>query len=195
MVGLLVIAIGFMIFLSPFLDILKMSSLYQRFLSLHSQTLKFSVQRMLPLTYDLSGFQSGVNRHLLVISDNVSIIAFHLFFYFSLNSVSSSGCSALHVLIPNLKKRKKKKKQEKKMSSRWIGPIDLKNLQLSAILQQCITWKSIHCYFAENSLKFSRFIQIHSNFRMNLNSWKSAKSIKPWRKMMLSGRRWLQQSF
>ena len=62
--GCLVVLIDCMIFLSPFLDVLQ-GCLCQQFHSLHSYTSEFSAYTM--LSYDLSGFKSRINRHLLTL--------------------------------------------------------------------------------------------------------------------------------
>ena len=62
--GLLVILIDCMIFQSPFLDVTRMSMSAVSFLSnLDSGILCLS--NAFPLTYDLRGFKSRINRHLL----------------------------------------------------------------------------------------------------------------------------------
>ena len=58
--GLLVILRVSMIFLSPFVDVTRMSM----------STVSFLAQlpiKCFPLTYDLSGFRSRINRHLLTV--------------------------------------------------------------------------------------------------------------------------------
>ena len=56
-----------------------------------------------PLTYNLNGFKSRINRHLLTVSsfsiDFLWILIF-LYFFFC-NSMYCSGCSALHEVDPN----------------------------------------------------------------------------------------------
>ena len=59
-----------------------------------------------PLTYDLSGFKSRINRHLLIVGSFLTEIPvfFNLFvLFFSCNSMPHSGCSILHGVNPNLK--------------------------------------------------------------------------------------------
>ena len=57
-----------------------------------------------PLTYDLSGFKSRINRHLLTVgsfeTDFLEPVIFFVLF-FSCNSMPRSGCSALHGVNPN----------------------------------------------------------------------------------------------
>ena len=57
--GLLVILINCMIFLSPFLDVTRMSMSIVSILAL--------LNSGIPFTYDLSGFKSRINRHLLTV--------------------------------------------------------------------------------------------------------------------------------
>ena len=60
-----VILIDCMIFLSPFLDVTRMSMSTVSFLAqLDSGILSIEC---FPLTYDLSGFKSRINRHLLTV--------------------------------------------------------------------------------------------------------------------------------
>ena len=84
-VGLLVILIDCMIFLSPCLDVLQ-GCLCQNFPSSHRLTLIFS----LPIecffsTYDLNGFKCGINRHLLTAGflyrDFLYVLTFLCFFF------------------------------------------------------------------------------------------------------------------
>ena len=97
----LVVLIGCMIFLSPFLDVMRMSmstvsfSRTPRFWhSLHAECF--------PLTYDLNSFKSRVNRHLFNrhLSKKISSTIF-IFFFFFCNAIPCSGCSALHERKPN----------------------------------------------------------------------------------------------
>ena len=97
----LVVLIGCMIFLSPFLDVMRMSmstvsfSRTPRFWhSLHAECF--------PLTYDLNSFKSRVNRHLFNrhLSKKISSTIF-IFFFFFCNAIPCRGCSALHERKPN----------------------------------------------------------------------------------------------
>ena len=97
----LVVLIGCMIFLSPFLDVMRMSmstvsfSRTPRFWhSLHAECF--------PLTYDLNSFKSRVNRHLFNrhLSKKISSTIF-IFFFFFCNAIPCRGCSALHEWKPN----------------------------------------------------------------------------------------------
>ena len=54
-----------MIFLSPFPDVKRIAMSRVSFLA--SQTLEFSTYRMLSFDYDLNGFKSRINRHLLTV--------------------------------------------------------------------------------------------------------------------------------
>ena len=58
---LLFILIDYMIFLSPFLDVTWMSMSTVSFLA------QLDYGPMIPLTYDLNGFKSGINRYLLTV--------------------------------------------------------------------------------------------------------------------------------
>ena len=65
--GLLVVLLGCMIFLSPFLDATGMSKSTVSFLA-HLPRLWNSLPiECFILMYDLSGFKSGINRHLLTV--------------------------------------------------------------------------------------------------------------------------------
>ena len=65
-VGLLIILIDCIIFLSPFLDVMRMSmSTVYFFAHLDSGILPLEC---FPLTYDLSSFKSKINKHLLAVS-------------------------------------------------------------------------------------------------------------------------------
>ena len=55
------------------------------------------------LTYDLNGLKSRINRHLL---KQISCTLWSFCASFSCNSMPHSGCSALHIVNPNLNKRK-----------------------------------------------------------------------------------------
>ena len=97
----LVVLIGCMIFLSPFLDVMRMSmstvsfSRTPRFWhSLHAECF--------PLTYDLNSFKSRVNRHLFNrhLSKKISSTIF-IFIFFFCNAIPCRGCSALHEWKPN----------------------------------------------------------------------------------------------
>ena len=97
----LVVLIGCMIFLSPFLYVMRMSmstvsfSRTPRFWhSLHAECF--------PLTYDLNSFKSRVNRHLFNrhLSKKISSTIF-IFFFFFCNAIPCRGCSALHERKPN----------------------------------------------------------------------------------------------
>ena len=59
-----------------------------------------------PLTYDLSGFKSRINRHLLlwILSKQISCMPLHFCASFSHNSMPRCGCSALHGVNYSLKK-------------------------------------------------------------------------------------------
>ena len=64
--SLLLIQIDYMIFLSPFLDVTRMSMSTVSFLTqLGSGILCLAPIECFPLTYDLNGFKSRINRHLL----------------------------------------------------------------------------------------------------------------------------------
>ena len=54
-----------------------------------------------PLTYDLNGFKSRINRHLLTVDSFQRDFLFVLILIFSCNSMSCSGCLALHGVNPN----------------------------------------------------------------------------------------------
>ena len=84
-VGLLVILIDCMIFLSPFPDVLQ-GCLCQNFPSSHSFTLIFSLPtECFFSTYDLNDFNCRINRHLLTASffyrDFLYVLAFLCFFF------------------------------------------------------------------------------------------------------------------
>ena len=67
--GVLITLTDCMIFLSPSLDLTRMSMSTASFLAQLDSGI-FSVYRMLSfdaLTYDLSGFKSRINRHLLIV--------------------------------------------------------------------------------------------------------------------------------
>ena len=53
-----------------------------------------------PLTYDLNGFKSGIDRHLLTVGSFKRYLMYALI-SFSCNSMPCSGCSALHGVNPN----------------------------------------------------------------------------------------------
>ena len=59
-----------------------------------------------PLTYDLSGFKSRINRHHLTVRSFLKDFQYALIFCasFSCNSMPRSGSSALHGVNLNLKK-------------------------------------------------------------------------------------------
>ena len=59
----LVILTDCMVFLSPFLDVTRMSMSTVPFLALWN----FLPIKCFPLTYDLNGFKSRINRHLLIV--------------------------------------------------------------------------------------------------------------------------------
>ena len=66
-----------------------------------------------PLIYDFSGFKSRINRYLLTVVSFQTDFLYSLTFmsFFSCNSMPHSaytGCSALHGVNPNLKKKQKK---------------------------------------------------------------------------------------
>ena len=63
--GLLVILIDCMIFQSPFLDVTTMSMSEVSFLSNLDPGI-ICLSNAFPLTYDLRGFKSRINRHLLL---------------------------------------------------------------------------------------------------------------------------------
>ena len=63
--GLLVIVIDCMIFLSPFIDVTRMSMSTISFLA-QLDSVSLSIE-CFPLTNDLSGFKSTINRHLLTV--------------------------------------------------------------------------------------------------------------------------------
>ena len=77
--------------------------LCQLFLSSHSKTLEFSAYRMLPLTYDLNGFKSRFNTHLLTVGSFATDLLYALIFlcFFFCNSMPCSGCLALCGVNPN----------------------------------------------------------------------------------------------
>ena len=80
LIGLLVILIGFVIFLSPFVDSTRIffSSFFPRAVWLWNWLEN-------PLTCDLSGFKSRVDRHFLSLNffRSAFLYAFHLFLHFS----------------------------------------------------------------------------------------------------------------
>ena len=97
----LVVLIGCMIFLSPFLDVIRMSMSTVSF----SRTPRFWYSlhaECFPLTYDLNSFKSRVNRHLFNrhLSKKISSTIF-IFFFFFCNAIPCRGCSALHERKPN----------------------------------------------------------------------------------------------
>ena len=97
----LVVLIGCMIFLSPFLDVMRMSMSTVSF----SRTPRFWYSlhaECFPLTYDLNSFKSRVNRHLFNrhLSKKISSTIF-IFFFFFCNAIPCRGCSALHEWKPN----------------------------------------------------------------------------------------------
>ena len=97
----LVVLIGCMIFLSPFLDVIRMSMSTVSF----SRTPRFWYSlhaECFPLTYDLNSFKSRVNRHLFNrhLSKKISSTIF-IFFFFFCNAIPCRGCSALHEWKPN----------------------------------------------------------------------------------------------
>ena len=97
----LVVLIGCMIFLTPFLDVIRMSMSTVSF----SRTPRFWYSlhaECFPLTYDLNSFKSRVNRHLFNrhLSKKISSTIF-IFFFFFCNAIPCRGCSALHEWKPN----------------------------------------------------------------------------------------------
>ena len=62
-----------------------------------------------PLSYDLNGSKSGINKHLLPVGSFWRDLCMLLSFCdsFSYSSMPCSGCSALHRVNPNLNKEKK----------------------------------------------------------------------------------------
>ena len=77
-----------MIFLSPFLDVTKMSMSTVSFLAqLDSE---FSAYRMLFLTYDLNGFKSRINKHLLTVG------TFYRDFLYAFNALSKLKLMEIH---------------------------------------------------------------------------------------------------
>ena len=97
----LVVLIGCMIFLTPFLDVIRMSMSTVSF----SRTPRFWYSlhaECFPLTYDLNSFKSRVNRHLFNrhLSKKISSTIF-IFFFFFCNAIPCRGCSALHERKPN----------------------------------------------------------------------------------------------
>ena len=64
--GLLVILIDWMIFLSPLLDVTRMSTV-NSFFPRTARLLNSLPIECFPFTYDLSGFKSGTNGHLLTV--------------------------------------------------------------------------------------------------------------------------------
>ena len=101
-----------MIFLSSFLDVTRISMSTVSFLTqLDSGILSIEC---FPLTYDLLGFKSRINRHLLTAGSFETdclyaaccfLYALIFLYFFSCNSKPRSGCSALYGVNPNLKKR------------------------------------------------------------------------------------------
>ena len=82
------ILIDCMIFLSPFLDVTRMSITTVSFLA----QLDFSAYiECFPLTYDLNNFQSRINRHLLSVGsferDFLYALIFLCFFFLSLHAL------------------------------------------------------------------------------------------------------------
>ena len=58
-----------------------------------------------PLTYDLSGFKSRINKYFLTVGFlNISSMPQSFCASFSCNSMCGSGCLALHGVNPNLRK-------------------------------------------------------------------------------------------
>ena len=80
--GLLVTLMDCMIFLSPFLDVPTMS---MSTVSFHAQLENYLPIKCFPLTYDLSGFKSRINRHLLSVgsfwTDFLYVLFFLCFFF------------------------------------------------------------------------------------------------------------------
>ena len=56
-----------------------------------------------PLTYNLNGFKSRINRHLLTVGSSLRDFLYALIFmcFFSCNSMLCSGCSVLYGVNPN----------------------------------------------------------------------------------------------
>ena len=65
-VGVLVILIDCMIFLSPFIDVTS-NSFVNSFFPCTARLCNSLPVECFPLTYDLSGFKSRINRHLLTV--------------------------------------------------------------------------------------------------------------------------------
>ena len=97
--GLLIILIDCLIFLSPFLDVTKMSVSAVSFLAQLDSWLWNSLPiECFPLTYGLSGFKSRINRHLLTVgffkTDFLYALIFLSFFflYFEAFVVAVQSC-------------------------------------------------------------------------------------------------------
>ena len=88
-------------------------SISTEFFSCTAQLWNSMVTECYPLTYDLNGFKSRVNRYLL--SLGFFLISFPICFssFCTCNSMFCSGCSTLHRVNPNFIKKIKTAKHEK----------------------------------------------------------------------------------
>ena len=82
--------------LQPFLDVTRMSiSTFSFLTQLDSGILPIEC---FPLTYDLNGCNSRINRHILTVGCFLTnfLCALIFYTYFSCNSMPCNGCSILH---------------------------------------------------------------------------------------------------
>ena len=102
---LLVILIGCIIFLSPYLDGIRMSMLTVFFLGQFEPGFISLPIKRFPLNYDLNGFKYKVSKHLYlwVLSKQLPFMLFISSSSFFCNFLSCRGCSVLHGMNPHLK--------------------------------------------------------------------------------------------
>ena len=114
---LLIILIECMIFLSPFLDVTRMSKSTVSFLAQLDSKSSLPIE-CFPLTHDYSGFTSRINRHLFNCRFflNIPCMLCPFSASFSCNSMSRR---ALHGLNPNQKKKRKRKEPLKLQILVW----------------------------------------------------------------------------
>ena len=92
-----------------------------------------------PLTYDLNGFRSGINRHLLSVGSFYTDFLCANCTNFSCNSKFQSGCSALHGVNPN------KKRQQQKSAWAQIFTHFKRNIKFTLFLEYCSWYHKFKC--------------------------------------------------
>ena len=100
--GPLVVLIDWMIFLSLFLDVYR-NVFFNCFFPYTARLWNFLPAECFPLTYDLNGYMSRVNRHFFHLGLFFLLFVFNLFSFpspFSCNWMYCSGFWALHQVNP-----------------------------------------------------------------------------------------------